>query len=327
MAKKQQSSLKKKTEKAIVIAVCVLLILYTISMLIPLVWGLIMSVKPQDEITYAMRSLEEHWMILFGATDPRFDQDRSLFGNYLRVINVLQPIQTSDSYFAGIKLDKLVNVTEVDYFLEILSTTVLYTMGGAFIMAIVPCVIGYMCAKYQYKFSSILVGVALFAMIMPSVGTYPVELILLRRLGIYNSIWGNWIQTFSFTGSYFFVYIAFFSGVDQTYTEAAEIDGASQLRILIQIIIPLASKMIATVFLIQFIHRWNDYQAPLLYLPTHPTLSYALFMRIGVVSSDAINDLPGKCAGCLMLALPIIVLFIVLRDKIMGNVSMGGLKG
>ena len=326
MAKKQVS-MKQSVDKAIIIAVCGLLILYTISMLIPLVWGLIMSVKPEDEVTYAMRSLEEHWPILFGAKDSKFDQDRSLFGNYLRVIKVLQPIQTSDSYFAGMKLDRLVNTTEVDYFGEILLNTILYTVGGAFIMAIVPCVIGYMCAKYAYKFSSILVALALFAMIMPSVGTYPVELVLLRRLGIYDSIWGNWIQTFSFTGSYFFVYIAFFSGVDQTYTEAAEIDGASQLRVLIQIIIPLASKMIATVFLIQFIHRWNDYQAPLLYLPTHPTLSYALFMRIGVVSSDAINDLPGKCAGCLMLALPIIVLFIAFRDKIMGNVSMGGLKG
>ena len=327
MAEKRQSSLKKITDKAIIVAVFVILILYAISMLLPLVWGFIMSLKPQDEVTYAMRTLEENWAILFGATDSRFDQDRSLLNNYLRVIEVLQPIQTSDSYFAGIKLDKLVNVTEIDYFWEILLNTILYTVGGAFIMAIVPCIIGYMCAKYLYKFSSVLVGAALFAMIMPSVGTYPVELTLIRQLGLYNSIVGNWIQTFSFTGSYFFVYIAFFSGVDQTYTEAAEIDGASQLRVLIQIIIPLASKMIATVFLIQFIHRWNDYQAPLLYLPTVPTLSYALFMRIGVVSSDAINDLPGKCAGCLMLALPIIVLFVAFRDKIMGNVSMGGLKG
>ena len=327
MAKEGKHSLKKSTDKVIVIAICSILILYAISMLIPLIWGLIMSLKPQDEVTYAMRSLEEHWQILFGATDPRFDQDRSLLGNYLRVLKVLQPIQTSDSYFAGMKLDRLVNITEVDYLWEVVLNTILYTVGGAFIMAMVPCIIGYMCAKYTYKFSSLLIAVALFAMIMPSVGTYPVELVLLRRLGIYNSIWGNWIQTFSFTGSYFFVYIAFFSGVDQTYTEAAEIDGASQLRVLLQIIIPLASKMIATVFLIQFISRWNDYQAPLLYLPTHPTLSYALFMRIGVVSSDAINDLPGKCAGCLMLALPIIVLFIAFKDKIMGNVSMGGLKG
>lgn len=326
MAKKQ-SSFKKSVDKVVIIAICVVLVLYTISMLLPLVWGFIMSVKPQDEVTYAMRDLEKNWKILFGATESRFDQDRSLFGNYVRVIEVLQPIQTSDSYFTGMKLDKLMNVTEVDYLWEILLNTVLYTVGGALILAVMPCVMGYMCAKYPYKFSSILVAVALFAMIMPSVGTYPVELVLLRKLGLYNSIWGNWIQACSFAGQYFFVYVAFFSGVDQTYTEAAEIDGASQLRVLIQIIIPLASKMIATVFLIQFINRWNDYQTPLLYLPTHPTLSYALFMRIGVVKSDAISDLPGKCAGCLMLALPIIVLFIAFRDKIMGNVSMGGLKG
>ena len=326
MAKKQ-SSFKKSVDKVVIIAICVVLVLYTISMLLPLVWGFIMSVKPQDEVTYAMRDLEKNWKILFGATESRFDQDRSLFGNYVRVIEVLQPIQTSDSYFTGMKLDKLMNVTEVDYLWEILLNTVLYTVGGSLILAVMPCVMGYMCAKYPYKFSSILVAVALFAMIMPSVGTYPVELVLLRKLGLYNSIWGNWIQACSFAGQYFFVYVAFFSGVDQTYTEAAEIDGASQLRVLIQIIIPLASKMIATVFLIQFINRWNDYQTPLLYLPTHPTLSYALFMRIGVVKSDAISDLPGKCAGCLMLALPIIVLFIAFRDKIMGNVSMGGLKG
>lgn len=126
---------------------------------------------------------------------------------------------------------------------------------------------------------------------------------------------------------YFFVYYAFFGGLSNTYREAAELDGASEMTILLRIYFPLAMKMIATVFLIQFVALWNDYQTPLLYLPTHPTLSYGVYLvAIDPPSGIKLSDVPHSVSACMMLALPILIVFVIFKDKIMGNISLGGIK-
>ena len=79
----------------------------------------------------------------------------------------------------------------------------------------------------------------------------------------------------------------------------------------------------ATVFLIKFIEFWNDYSTPLLYLPTHPTLAYGVQ---DMSTNGDINKVLERIASCMVLALPITILFIVFRNKIMGNVTMGGVK-
>ena len=122
---------------------------------------------------------------------------------------------------------------------------------------------------------------------------------------------------------YFFVFTAFYQSVPDSFSEAAEIDGASQFHILTKIILPLSVKTLSTVFLIQFIHFWNDYQTANLYMPTKPTLAYLVWKMTTI--SD-LNEATLRISTTMMLALPILVAFIFLKDKLMGNVSMGGLK-
>jgi ABC-type glycerol-3-phosphate transport system permease component len=173
-------------------------------------------------------------------------------------------------------------------------------------------------------------NISLLVLIVPIIGAYPAELTFLRTIGIYDTIWGSWIQSFSFVGTYYFVFVAFYKGLSTTYDEAAELDGASQLRILISIVLPLSAKMISTVWLIQFITLWNDYNTPMMYLPTIPTISYAIYSIAYGGGSGAANrelgNVHAQVAACMMLATPILIIFIILKDKIMGSVTMGGLK-
>ena len=82
-----------------------------------------------------------------------------------------------------------------------------------------------------------------------------------------------------------------------------------------------------TIMLLQFISFWDDYQTALLYLPTKPTIAYAVyFITRNSGQSTGVNHLPGKIAGGMILAIPILIVFIALREKLMGNISMGGLK-
>ena len=124
---------------------------------------------------------------------------------------------------------------------------------------------------------------------------------------------------------YFFVYHAFFKGVPDAFREAAEIDGASDFTIMVRIFFPLAVKIILTVFLIQFVALWNDYQTPLLYLPTHPTLAYGVFY-LSYFQLHEWYHTPIRMAGCIMLVIPILIIFIAFKNKLMGDISLGGIK-
>ena len=69
----------------------------------------------------------------------------------------------------------------------------------------------------------------------------------------------------------------------------------------------------------------NDYNVPLLYMPTKPTLAYAVF-QFSQDYSNKYSVPPVKIAGGMFLAVPILIIFICLKDKLMGNISLGGLK-
>ena len=79
-------------------------------------------------------------------------------------------------------------------------------------------------------------------------------------------------------------------------------------------------------WLLSFIGFWNDYQTPLLYFPSKPTLSYGLYRFTTDTTSVAGTSTPLALATCFLLMIPILVVFLFTSEKLIGNVSMGGLK-
>ena len=323
MDKVIRSNGKKFSSTKIVFAIlAVVLILYSTFMLLMLIWGLFTSLKSIDDFEYlgnviGFPNLNSNEM--FNSREAFFK-----FQNYATIINNFVIVRRAVFYRSGIA-EPIVHVCEAG-FGELLVNTVLYTVGGALIYALMPALTAYLCAKYDYKLSGVLIAVYTLMMCMPIVGSAPFELTFLRNVGLYDSIWGNYIQKMTGGGMYFFVYLAFFKGLSDTYREAASIDGASEGRIMLSVYFPLALKIISTVFLIQFVALWNDSQTPLLYLPTHPTIGYAVYY----ISYESFNPefyhTPVQVAGLMLLALPIIVLFVVFKERLMGDISLGGIK-
>jgi ABC-type glycerol-3-phosphate transport system permease component len=79
------------------------------------------------------------------------------------------------------------------------------------------------------------------------------------------------------------------------------------------------------VFLIQFIGYWNDYNMALMFMPTQPTLAYGVYY-MSVSNMNGLSSAPMRMVTCVILALPLITVFVVFRNKLMGNVTMGGVK-
>ena len=305
---------KKRDITPLSVVICVLLTIYAISMILLLFYGVINSLKSNVDFLNGNKA--------FGWPRKKFSQQEIFGKNYLLIFQNFN-IKVSTSFYT--LFGKVSKNKEVG-FLEMLWYTILYTGVGALLLAIVPMVVGYICAKYKNVLTKIVSAVALIILTLPIVGTETSMVTLMRNLGLYDNILGNWIQKFNFTGMYFFVYLAFFKGLSNTYSEAAEMDGASQLKIMLNINFPLAIKIFTSIFLLQFVSLWNDYQAPLLYLPTHPTLAYGIYALVMSDANRKLSKTPIKIAGCMSLALPILLIYVIFKDKLMGDVSLGGIK-
>lgn len=214
------------------------------------------------------------------------------------------------------------------YLHEMFLNSLLYSVGCAALSAIVPCIVAFLIAKYNFWFNKVIYTTVIVAMTLPIVGSLPSEVVVINSLGLYNSIFGMWIHNSTYLGMYFLVYYATFKSFSKEYMESAFIDGASHYRVLLSIVLPLVKTTIFAVFILQFVAFWNNYQAPLIYLPDHPTAATGLFRAIKLPSTEVGSGRANvKMAGCMMLCAPILILFIACRNIFMGNLSVGGLKG
>jgi ABC-type glycerol-3-phosphate transport system permease component len=88
----------------------------------------------------------------------------------------------------------------------------------------------------------------------------------------------------------------------------------------------LAAGTFLTIALINFINFWNDYTTPLVYMPNKPTIAYGLYMFVQDTTTPRAFK-PVKLAACMLVFIPNFAVFLIFRNKLLGNISMGGLKG
>lgn len=273
------------------------LLVYALSMIIPFIWGLSTSLKSNLDFRTNVLGLPKVYK----------------WETYLDVIN--------EFYVPIANLHERRNV----YIPEMLLNTLLYTVGYSLAGTFVACLTSYLITKFKYKLGKIIYAIILVVMIIPIVGSQPSSLQLVKKLGMYDHIWGLWIMGANFTSIHVLVFCGAMATIPNEMLEAARIDGAKQTSIFFRIILPLAKTTFMTVALLIFISAWNDYQIPLLYIPSKPTLSLGMYTLFQSTDS-ALSWPPAKIAGCYIIFVPILILFILFHKQLMGNLTMGGVK-
>lgn len=314
---------------------CVLLALYCISILYVLYWALISSFKVYNTVfRYDM----------FGF--PNYDYYLSL-GSKADA----NQIEKTIAYVIGVAKEEgaafLFSYKNVWKYLKIIiddngnyvtlpmmyANSLIYSIGCAITATVVPCITSYLCARYDYKFSKIVYGAVIVVMIIPIIGSMSSEIRLVNALGLMNTYYGVWIMKANFLGLYFLVFYGMFKSMPKSFSEAAIIDGANDFQVLLQIALPLVKNTILTVFLIKFVEFWNDYQTPMVYMGAMPTVSYGLYLAINgnpENPKDTIfnpKHVPSMMAAVVYTALPVTLVFLVFQNKLMGNLTIGGVKG
>lgn len=291
---------KKIKQKSNISVLIIPLALYTFLFLYLFVWGLLTALKNVDDFNAGnVLGLPIQWTI---------DNFKTVYNNmFVRVY-----LEDGSPY----------NV----YFGEMLLYSVVYAVGASFCSTFVTCVTAYATSKFNYKFSKLVYVVVIVCMSLPIVGSLPSELELSQKIGTYDHIWGLWFLKSHTLNMYYLVFFATFRGLPKEISEAAYVDGSGEFRIFFKLMLPLVKPLFTTVFLLFFISYWNDYQTPLMFMPSYPTLSLGVYLT-SMTSATFMSEVPVKISACFLLVIPIAIAAIAFRKKLMGNVMVGAVKG
>lgn len=203
--------------------------------------------------------------------------------------------------------------------------SIFYSLGTAVISTVTCCCVAYVTAVFRWKFSKFLNSLVIVIMMVPIVGSLPAQLSLMRSLGLYNTMTGVYLTTISFTGINYLIFYAAFEQLPRGFIEAGKIDGASNMRIFLQLMFPMVGGIFVTLLLQAFIGRWNDYQTALLWLPKYPTIARGVF-HFSFDTDSEFSAVPMQLTACMFLFVPVLAVFLLFHKRLMVNMTMGGLK-
>ena len=210
----------------------------------------------------------------------------------------------------------------------LIKNSLLYALGNAFFSVLTSCIASYILAKYNYiPWVKFLWVIVLIQNYMPISSSLAGNIKFLHMLRLYDSMIGNWLWSCGAFGALFLLYYATWKGVSWSYAEAAFIDGASHFKTMVLIMWPMTATIFGVLCLTQFISLWNDYMTPLYYLPSYPSMAYGAWLFQFNIDEPDVAVAPIQIAGLYILALPVLLIFLVFRNKLMGSLTMGGLKG
>ena len=300
---------QKKQIHPLSIIIFSLLALYLLTMVVSLFWTLMTTVKSTVEYNY-------------------YDDGSGRLGNILWLpkegITLKNYIMAYKHFYVEIDVNGLYTV-RFNIFQQFINS-VLYSVGCATAVTVTSLVMGYATARFKYKMSGYIYAFVLVTMALPIVGSMPSEIAVAQKLNIFDTFPGMWIMRANFLNTYFLIFYAQFKMIPKDYTEAAKIDGANPLAIMTKIIVPLAATTTSTVFVLTFISYWNDFQIPMVYIPSHPGAAYGMF-EVQNTPIREIANTPTRLAGICLLALPIVIFYGFFNKKLNVNLSVGGIKG
>jgi multiple sugar transport system permease protein len=164
-----------------------------------------------------------------------------------------------------------------------------------------------------------LFGLLIVTMLLPGIVTLVPTYVIFRDLGWVNTYLPLIVPTFLGTPFYIFLFRQFLLRIPESISEAARIDGASELRIYATIILPVSRPVIAAVTVLAFVQAWTDYLQPLIYLnqPSQWTLSLGLTAFLSKYSAQWNYMM----AAAVVFTLPLIIVFFVGNKHFLKGIS------
>ncbi len=273
------------------------LTIYALLLIVPLLWALNSSLKTSLDLFENVFGLPEKYK----------------FENFLQAFTKISiPINTEYG-------SRPVNLIEMFY------NSIFYAGVGTLVVELSRCVCAYCAAKYRkYRAMRIFHSIVIVLLVVQLPVSLASQIRWFTKIGVYNNMYGLVFIGGTFTGAHFLYFYAAFKSISWEYAEAAFMDGASHFSVFFNVMLPQISSSFLALYLLTFISVWNDYSSSLTLMPNYPVVAYGLYKYN---SLNAASSVPLQLSGCVLIALPILIIFLIFKDKLIGNLNIGGLKG
>lgn len=297
-------------DKIFKVIVITLMVLYAISLFLPILWMVYTSIKHDNDF------------ILYPLSFPGLLREDGTrigvhFENYADLIRKFNYTVTKEGV-------GLVQFGIVEMFLY----SMIWCIGTPLIQTFFLCLCGYIMQHYKFPGRELLYFIGIVLMITPIVGTMPAQMVLYKKIGLYDNLIGQILKSGSgqFYGVHFLLFHAAWKSIHWAYAEAAYIDGANNFQVFTKVMFPMIIPTFVTIFVLGFITAWNDYSTFLVWLPSYPNIALGLYMFQYNAALYMIGT-PTLLAGFTVAAIPTTTMYLIFRKTIMSKFTVGGLKG
>jgi ABC-type glycerol-3-phosphate transport system permease component len=286
-------SSKKRTERITKIAVWLILVLGSVTMLLPIFWMFSTALKTEATVF---------------ATPPIWIPLHPLWKNFVDAWNI-----------DGIYKSQGVNFTTYTI------NTIIISVSNAIGVMISSAVVAYAFARLRFPGRDVLFLLCLATLMIPYQVTMIPTFILFRNLGWYNTYYPLIVPAFLGGGAFnIFLVRQFFMTIPYELDEAGKIDGCSHLGIFYRILLPLCKPALATVGVFSFVYNWNDFLNPLIYINSNS--KYTLTLGLTNFVSFYGQQYNLLMAASLVISIPVIIIFLIGNQYFIRGIATTGFK-
>ena len=219
-------------------------------------------------------------------------------------------------------VDAFTQVPLADYFVN----TLIFTLSTTAIMLVVTVLAAFAFSRLDFPGKDLAFTGFLALMMIPSELVIITNFVTVTDLNLRNSFWGLILPSVT---SVFYIYLLKenFAQIPDELYYAAKVDGCSDFKYLTRVMIPICRPTIVTITILKVIECWNSYVWPR--LVTDDQAYFLVSNGIQAIREGGFGreNIPAMMAAVVVISLPLIVLFLLFRNKIMEGVSRGGTKG
>ena len=278
---------RKKSFRVTTVLVYIMLSLWALMVLFPFYWMLLTSVKDYGDYS-------SEYIPQFFTLAPTLD-------NYAEA-------------FSAVPLGR--------YFLN----TLIFTLITTALMLVVTVPAAFAFSRLEFRGKNLLFTLFLALMMIPNELVIITNFQTITDMGMRNTFSGLILPSVT---SVFFIYLLKenFEQIPDELYKAAKVDGTSDFKYLVKVMIPICKPTIITIIILKVIECWNSYIWPRLI--TDDQAYFLVSNGIQEIRENGFGreNIPAMMAAVVVISLPLIVLFIIFRKKIMEGVSRGGTKG
>ncbi len=210
--------------------------------------------------------------------------------------------------------------------LKYLANTLIFTVGTTAVMMVVITLAAFAFARLEFRGKNIVFTAFLSLMMIPNELVVITNFTTITNLNMRNTFWGLILPSVT---SVFYIYLLKenFEQVPDALYYAAKVDGTSDLKYLLRVMVPICKPTLVTIGILKIIECWNSYVWPRLI--TDDPNYYLVSNGIQEIRENGFGreNIPAMMAAVVVISIPLIVLFLLFREKIMSGVSRGGTKG